>query len=659
MKTQLFTKSSLFLFFMFVIYSITVQAQCLITVNFTSKIPATCFGASDGQLTVGATGGALPYKYVWSNRPSNDTTSTIKGLAAGVYTVTVTGGGCAAGTATATVSQPAVMTSIITSNAAACSGASNGSLSVVASGGTSPYKYVWTNRPDTSATIKGLVTGTYTVSITDAKGCKTNTTATVKSNPTPTITINTANNTICSGMNITLIASGASSYSWNPLGISGNMATVAPSITTTYTVTGKNDTTGCQSSAITTVIVAPTPTLIISTTSKTICAASSTTLNASGASTYSWSWGQGTNTNSSVVVNPTASVVYTVTGTNQQACSNTSTISLTVLNSTNIQGLVKTTASGPVDGLVVLYRFEPAVIKVDPITSGTISISSKFDSIASVAISANGAYTFTSAINADTYLVRAIPTSSTLQATYGTSSIGWKTGTQFVHGCASTSTMNINVIPFVPVVGAGTLSGRIIPGSNFGKRISRTTGQPIGGIIVKGGRNPGGEMFAETETDAAGGYTLTGVPNSDSPNDIFIMVDIPGLDTNGTYYQTINSSNNTITGLDFIVDSAKITPKNNLIGIHELHSGKQLVTIFPNPATHFVSIQYVLQIQAAVKIDLYDMLGKSVKTLLPETQQSIGGHESKFRLDDVAPGLYFVKAIINGSENVIKLSITN
>jgi hypothetical protein len=53
------------------------------------------------------------------------------------------------------------------------------------------------------------------------------------------------------------------------------------------------------------------------------------------------------------------------------------------------------------------------------------------------------------------------------------------------------------------------------------------------------------------------------------------------------------------------------------------------------------------------------MLGKSVKLLLPETQQSTEIHNKSWQINDVGAGLYFIKMTINGSENVIKLSVTN
>lgn len=60
----------------------------------------------------------------------------------------------------------------ISTSPASCAGCADGSASAIVSGGSSPYAYLWAAAPpNTSQTINGLTTGTYTVTITDANGC--------------------------------------------------------------------------------------------------------------------------------------------------------------------------------------------------------------------------------------------------------------------------------------------------------------------------------------------------------------------------------------------------------------------------------------------------------------------------------------------------------
>jgi gliding motility-associated-like protein len=133
---------------------------------------------------------------------------------------------------------------------------------------------------------------------------------------TPTLSINQAS--ICAGQQTaTLTASGAANYTWTPsTGLNtGSSGTVAanPTVTTTYTVVGANG--NCRDTITTQVVVNPLPVMTVN--SATICSGASTTLTASGASTYSWSPALSLNTSSgaTVTATPLTSTLYAITGT--------------------------------------------------------------------------------------------------------------------------------------------------------------------------------------------------------------------------------------------------------------------------------------------------------------------------------------------------------
>jgi hypothetical protein len=96
-----------------------------------------------------------------------------------------------------------------------------------------------------------------------------------------------------------------------------------------------------------------------------------------------------------------------------------------------------------------------------------------------------------------------------------------------------------------------------------------------------------------------------------------------------------------------------------VISVYDISAIENEIKVFPNPASNNVSIQYNLKANALVKIELFDMLGKSVKMLLPETQQSIEFHKKSWQIDDLGAGLYFIKMTINGMESTIKLSVNH
>ncbi|MBL7797084.1 MAG: HYR domain-containing protein, partial [Saprospiraceae bacterium] len=145
----------------------TVGQDEPVSADLISQSDATCFGASDGSLSVSGSGGDGVFTYLWD---FGDSTPTADNLAAGTYTVVVTdGSGCTA-TAIGTVGQPDPVAPNATSTAPTFQGGSDGTASAAPSGGTGPYTYEWTGG-STSQTIIGLSAGNYTVTVTDANGC--------------------------------------------------------------------------------------------------------------------------------------------------------------------------------------------------------------------------------------------------------------------------------------------------------------------------------------------------------------------------------------------------------------------------------------------------------------------------------------------------------
>ncbi|NVO03994.1 MAG: hypothetical protein HXX09_14960, partial [Bacteroidetes bacterium] len=85
---------------------------------------------------------ASSYTYTWS--PNVSTTNTATGLAAGTYNVTVTDGVGATTTATYTITQPTAITATTSQVNVLCKGNSTGSATVVPTGGTGAFSYLWT-----------------------------------------------------------------------------------------------------------------------------------------------------------------------------------------------------------------------------------------------------------------------------------------------------------------------------------------------------------------------------------------------------------------------------------------------------------------------------------------------------------------------------------
>ncbi len=126
-----------------------------------------CFEGSDGQAAASATGGIPHYTFLWSNGQSAETAT---GLPAGVHFVVVTDTQGWQDTAYVTITQPTLLTVVVTGSDVTTHGGSNGTASATANGGTTPYAYLWSGG-QTTQTALGLEAGTYTVIITDSNGC--------------------------------------------------------------------------------------------------------------------------------------------------------------------------------------------------------------------------------------------------------------------------------------------------------------------------------------------------------------------------------------------------------------------------------------------------------------------------------------------------------
>ncbi|MGZ3903491.1 MAG: PKD domain-containing protein, partial [Bacteroidia bacterium] len=312
------------------------------TVSIVSSQSVTCFGASTGSATATAAP-AGTYTYTWSGGLNGAAQS---GLAAGIYTITASGGGCS-GTTTVNIAQPsAALSGSITANTPASCGSNNGILTVTPAGGTPAYTFTWSPGGGNSSTASNLAGGTYTVTIKDANSCSVTVTATVATTSTPTLSVNSA--TLCAGSAATLTVTGATTYTWSPAtglsSTSGASVTATPTATTIYTVSGSAG--SCSSTATSTVTVNAVPTATATGTAL-VCTGQTISLGVTTTGTsFSWS---GPNSFTSNVQNPTIASaasantgMYTVTVT-ANSCTATSTFSVTVTNSTT----VSITPAGP------------------------------------------------------------------------------------------------------------------------------------------------------------------------------------------------------------------------------------------------------------------------------------------------------------------------
>jgi len=299
--------------------TVTVAEPPVLTVTTTTTTDILCHGGSDGSITVSSTGGTGTVTYSWSN---GGTTSTISNLSAGTYTVTATdGNGCTA-TTSATITEPTELTATISGIDVTVNGGNDGIATVSVSGGTPGYTYLWSDG-QTTATATNLTAGTYTVTITDANGCTTTTTITINEPPSLTIT-STPSTCGSNDGTATVTPSGGTpgyTYLWSD-GQTTSTATGLAGGTYSVTVTDANGLTSSTSVAVT----ESSPIIATTSHSNETCVGSSdghvavSTSGGVGQMTFLWSNGATTD-----VVNNLSVGTYTVTVTDQNGCTASST----------------------------------------------------------------------------------------------------------------------------------------------------------------------------------------------------------------------------------------------------------------------------------------------------------------------------------------------
>jgi hypothetical protein len=282
----------------------TSSVSTNITVNtppIVSIIGDTTF--CQGNAIILATTGTPGVSYLWSN---NSTGNSISVNSTGIYSVTATLlNGCTA-SASKSISSLILPNPQINGTLTPCLGKGT---TLTVTGGVS---YVWSNGTQgNSINANPTLTTTYSVTATGANGCTNQTSIAVNPLPIPSVNI-TGGAPICQGETATIVATGGSSYLWST-GMNGT--TITATIAGVYTVTVTNSM-GCSATSSVSLIVNPIPNSEITGTSS-LCAGTSTNLEATGGISYLWS---NYATTPIININPITSTSFSCTVTNNFGC---------------------------------------------------------------------------------------------------------------------------------------------------------------------------------------------------------------------------------------------------------------------------------------------------------------------------------------------------
>jgi hypothetical protein len=277
--------------------------------------------STTGSVSSSVSGGTSPYTYVWSAFGGNSTTAT--GLPAGTYTISVTDNNGCTNSATTVITQPANSVTVATNATTnvTCYGGNTGSASSNVSGGNPPYTYSWSGGAGTNTTANGLISGTYTLSVTDNSGCSGVGIISITQPAILTASVASSTNITCYGSNSgsasPTINGGTAPYTYSWTGGAGNNATATGLTAGAYTLT-VTDACGGDIATTSVIITQPSSLNLSAIATATIScygdedgSASSTLSGGTTPYTYSWTDGAGNNTTATGL----SAGTYTLTAT--------------------------------------------------------------------------------------------------------------------------------------------------------------------------------------------------------------------------------------------------------------------------------------------------------------------------------------------------------
>ncbi len=295
--------------------TVAVGSYSLPILAITPASATTCIG---NLVTFTASGATT---YTWNASPT-ETATTFSNAPGASITHTVAGtnaNGCVGSTTVALVANALPTLAITPTSITLC-------VQTVATFTVSgAATYTWNgNTQGSTPNFLHLTSTTHTVIGTNSLGCVSSETVGVVALPLPTINITPSLTSVCELSSASFTASGATTYTWSNSNTT-SVVVITPTANTSFSVIGF-DSNGCSSAANAVVLTNTLPIILVSSSSATICPSNSVSLNASGASTYSWT---NIGSGSLIIVTPTVTTTYTVTGTNLSSnCSSSKTITV-------------------------------------------------------------------------------------------------------------------------------------------------------------------------------------------------------------------------------------------------------------------------------------------------------------------------------------------
>ncbi len=305
----------------------TVSVTPIPNVTSAASNPSFCVGGFSNLFSSGA------LNYTWNPGGLAAGNILVSPTVSTIYTLTGVTGICSKTNTLSITVYPLPVINIGVSAFTLCAG--NNLISTAT--GASSYTWLPLNVTGSLVISTPVNNITFTVIGEDQHNCKNSSITSVSVITAPQLTLSSSQNPICSGSTVTLTAIGATNFTWNPGNVASSSLIVSPSNTSSYTLTTGNPAI-CATNSVITLIVNLHPTLTASASQSVVCSGKSSTLQASGATTYTWQ--PGNVTGSSPVFQPISTTIYTVTGENSASCSSSLTLAITTLSNPIINAIV-------------------------------------------------------------------------------------------------------------------------------------------------------------------------------------------------------------------------------------------------------------------------------------------------------------------------------
>ncbi|MBI2271845.1 MAG: SBBP repeat-containing protein [Bacteroidetes bacterium] len=316
-------------------YSVVVTdaANCTSVLNVTinkltvstSQTNVLCSGNTTGNAVVSVAGNTGTVTYSWL--PTGQTTKSVTGLTAGIYTVRITDANGCSLNEKVYIDEPEPLIITPTSQNISCT--TSGSASISTSGGIIPYTYSW-NTGQTSSTISCPTAGDYTVTLTDANGCTSSQVFNITG--TSPVSASFTTSSTCTGSSVTFTNTGSTgTYSWLISPLNPNVSGTTTNFTYTFLTAGSYSVTHTVSDGTCNNSITETITMIncagpaVTATGNSVCSGNCATVSSNGtggSAPYTYSWSNGSTTQN---INPCPVSTATYTVTIKDAGGNTST----------------------------------------------------------------------------------------------------------------------------------------------------------------------------------------------------------------------------------------------------------------------------------------------------------------------------------------------